>query len=139
MATFIIILELIIAVFSLYIVWYVLYIPKALRSADNFVRATINHYNLNNRGVNNEGKCSFSAGCAIGIQLPKLVCKHLDDGESKYHKLAFDFMRWKFRKINITDRLFVQTFHDRTKFWNKMGVSDDGIIRLKANGYGHLL
>lgn len=109
---------------------------------------TINHYNLNNRGFNNNyGMCMYFDSelgykCAIGRLLTDAECRFLDaveygsitnffnltDGDeyprvktikNKLSKYSIEFLKW------------LQDLHDNAANWSPDGLSDIGKKRSK--------
>lgn len=94
-----------------------------------FLNDTINHFNLNNRGVNpTTERYSYEHGCAIGRHLDKDLAKKLD-----YHGFGYVAVPEVFNELPTElkelDRLFlgrIQSLHDSELCWTNTGLSKHG-------------
>jgi hypothetical protein len=95
-----------------------------------FLKDTINHFNSSNRGVNFNGRCCYSAGCAIGRHIPdKELCKEMDE----YGDTIIIMSNYLYNKLpeslkelgqSYLDQ--VQDLHDDDRSWDKNGLTDHG-------------
>lgn len=92
----------------------------------DFLNDTINHFNSNNRGIDQYTKqCSYKNGCAIGRHLSKKLVKtiknYVVDDNEVYNKLPR-----KLKELTKEFLMDVQNLHDTEENWNEKGLSQRG-------------
>lgn len=102
----------------------------------NFLTDTVNHYNINNRGINPKtGKCSYEYGCAIGRHLDQNLAKRFDyfplgvnlfAGVRINNEIAFNELDPKLKELGRMFLFEIQQLHDNARNWNKHGLSEYG-------------
>jgi hypothetical protein len=98
-----------------------------------FLMETVNHYNLKNRGMNENGQCCYVGGCAIGRHLPKELAKILDTfgNTSISNTEVFNLLPDNLKALGQSFLQSVQFLHDSSDFWDNTGLTDVGQIRVK--------
>lgn len=99
-----------------------------------FLKETIEHFNLNNRGMMN-GKCSYEAGCAIGRKIAdKDLCRQLDeragpnspDSSAIDDQVTFSRIPLELQQYGVRFLSSLQRLHDVTSNWNNDGLTMQG-------------
>jgi hypothetical protein len=100
-----------------------------------FLRDTIEHYNLNNRGIHENGACRYypsqpnTEGCAIGRKLPTELQLELDEygcmsgvaSSNVFNKLPDNL-----KELGQSFLSKIQGLHDTQGNWNEEGLSSYG-------------
>jgi hypothetical protein len=107
---------------------------------EEFLIDTINHYTLENRCVDYNGKCKYSPvyankdnseGCAIGRHLdPELayqIDKDLEDKGASIVKVShiYSLPDWM-ENLGIFFLNQIQMLHDENEYWDSKGLSEKG-------------
>ena len=99
-----------------------------------FLEDTVNHFNSRNRGLNEHGGYSYSAGCAIGRYLDKALCKKLDSighnpvtGSNVFNQLPENM-----RELGKDFLGKIQFLHDIEEYWGENGLTIKGIKRVEV-------
>lgn len=92
-----------------------------------FFEDTINHFNLENRGVSKGiSGCSYESGCAIGRHLSQRLCKKLDNLSKSSVWSVFNYLPGKLRRLGVDFLDKVQILHDIIGNWDEKGLSEKG-------------
>ena len=98
-----------------------------------FLNKTINRFNSTNRGNNvdwegEETGCSYTAGCAIGVEISKKLRKDLDsrDGTSVNCDSTFNKLPKHLKELTQEFLHRIQRLHDQADAWNEKGLSSYG-------------
>lgn len=104
---------------------------------------TINHYNINNRSLDENGNCLYhnknGESCAVGRYINNIKefianNNNLNEGSftELYQKYNITFLKKEVQHLD--NKLFwvkLQELHDDEFFWNETGLSEDGLYQLK--------
>jgi len=93
-----------------------------------FLEETIAHFNINNRGLNAKGDCSYTDGCAIGRHLPKELCEYIDQLEwsSVGNPDVISLLPADMQKLGTYFLVGVQALHGNPEAWDTEGLTDAG-------------
>lgn len=109
--------------------------PKLIvpTTREQFLKDMIQHFNIENRGVDEDENCYYQKGCAIGRYLSKSFAKRLDGCRSKSPVVCFVFddLPPQLQALGKDFLREVQLLHDNPDFWNKDGISKYGIGRVR--------
>jgi hypothetical protein len=98
-----------------------------------FLDDTAAYYNINNRGINDRGNCSYSAGCAIGRFLNPDLARTLDNKGSIFScgiEVIGQLPLWM-QEMGGEFLESVQIFHDDEFYWDDNGLNRCGLNMLQ--------
>lgn len=111
----------------------------------SFLVETAEHYTAYNRCVDINGVCTYSPaivgkvgeseGCAIGRKLDTDLALKLDrlgSGASVKNKVIWNLLPEDMRELGQDFLSFVQDLHDTERYWNYMGLSEQGLKKFFA-------
>jgi hypothetical protein len=93
-----------------------------------FLENTIKHFNSSNRGIDENGCCSYKNGCAIGRHLQPELAEKLDriNMVGASNPYVFNKLPKSLKELGRSFLLDIQRLHDDKKYWNLNGLSDEG-------------
>lgn len=96
-----------------------------------FLVDTAKHFSLNNRGVDETGRCRYGEGCAIGRHLSPALANAADRGGHDLLSVLVEGPEWM-KRLGLHFLSSVQNHHDHEGNWTDYGISKEGTQSLVA-------
>lgn len=105
---------------------------KFSQTREELLINTVSRFSLKNRGINKNGKCSYTSGCAIGVEVRKSVAEKLEKkGYGISNPGEYKLLPNRLKRMGIEFLEEIQNMHDFSGNWNERGISERG--KSKAN------